>query len=76
MAKRVKKTIITGITAGEAEEAFAAYAKADAQQAKITAEIELACANGETLRITQLQAPGKKRMSAADFLRGHPLKVE
>ena len=40
MAKRVKKTIITGITAGEAEEAFASYAKADAQQTKITAEIE------------------------------------
>lgn len=38
--------------------------------------IEIACADGETLRITQLQAPGKKRMAAADFLRGHPLKVE
>ncbi len=38
--------------------------------------IEIACAGGETLRITQLQAPGKKRMPAADFLRGHPLKPE
>ena len=36
--------------------------------------IEIACADGETLRITELQAPGKKRMKAADFLRGHPLK--
>lgn len=44
MAKRVKKTVITGVSMSEAEEAFAAYAKADAQQAKITAEIELACA--------------------------------
>lgn len=35
--------------------------------------IEIACAGGETLRITQLQAPGKKRMAAGDFLRGHPL---
>jgi methionyl-tRNA formyltransferase len=35
--------------------------------------IEIACAGGETLRITQLQAPGKKRMAAADYLRGHPL---
>lgn len=35
--------------------------------------VEIACAGGETLRITQLQAPGKKRMAAADYLRGHPL---
>lgn len=38
--------------------------------------IEIACAQGQTIRVTQLQAPGKKRMAAADFLRGHPLKVE
>lgn len=35
--------------------------------------IEIACAACETLRITSLQAPGKKRMSAADYLRGHPI---
>ena len=38
--------------------------------------IEIACADGETIRVTQLQAPGKKRMAAADFLRGHPLQAE
>ncbi len=38
--------------------------------------LEIACANGETLRITELQAPGKKRMKAADFLRGHTVRVE
>ena len=38
--------------------------------------IEMACANGETLYITELQAPGKKRMSAADYLLGHTLPVE
>lgn len=38
--------------------------------------IEIACAEGETLMITELQAPGKKRMKAADFLRGHPIKTE
>ena len=37
--------------------------------------IEIACADGQTLRITELQAPGKKRMSAGDFLRGHRLTV-
>ncbi len=37
--------------------------------------IEIACAGGETVMITELQAPGKKRMSAADFLRGHSIPV-
>lgn len=40
------------------------------------AGLEVACANGETLMITELQAPGKKRMKAADFLRGHKIKVD
>ena len=38
--------------------------------------LEIACADGETLLITELQAPGKKRMGAEDFLRGHQIKVE
>ena len=33
--------------------------------------LEFVCGNGETLLITELQAPGKKRMLASDFLRGH-----
>ena len=37
------------------------------------AGIEVACGGGETLLLTELQAPGKKRMKAADWLRGHPL---
>ena len=41
MAKRVKKIIITGVTREAADEAFAKYAKADAESAKITADIEL-----------------------------------
>jgi len=44
MAKRQKKTIITGVSREAADEAFASYAKADAQSAKITADIELQCA--------------------------------
>ena len=35
--------------------------------------IEVVCGGGETLVITELQAPGGKRMRAADYLRGHPL---
>lgn len=38
--------------------------------------IEFACAGGRTIMITQIQAPGKKRMSCADFLRGHQIRVE
>ena len=37
--------------------------------------IEVVCGSGETVMITQLQAPGKKRMNAADFLRGRKIKV-
>lgn len=44
MAKREKKVIIAGVTREAADEAFAVYAKADAQSAKITADIELQCA--------------------------------
>ena len=44
MAKRQKKTIISGVTKEAAEEAFALYAKAEAERTKIAAEIELKCA--------------------------------
>ena len=38
--------------------------------------IEIACLGGETLLITELQAAGKKRMKASDYLLGHPIKVD
>ena len=38
--------------------------------------IEVACGGGQTLRITEIQAAGKKRMSAAAFLLGHPMKAD
>ncbi len=41
---RQKKTIITGVTRERADEAFATYAKSNAQIQKINAEIELQCA--------------------------------
>jgi len=43
MAKREKKTIISGVTREAADEALATYAMADAQAAKIAADIELQC---------------------------------
>ena len=39
------------------------------------AGIEIACADGQTLLVTELQAPGKKRMRAGDFLRGHRITI-
>ena len=38
--------------------------------------IEFACGGGHTLLVTELQAPGKKRMQAADYLLGHPIQVK
>lgn len=35
--------------------------------------IVMACGGGSLLRVRELQPDGKKRMAAADFLRGHPL---
>ena len=35
--------------------------------------IEIACGDGETVLLTEVQAPGKKRMPAVDYLRGHKL---
>ena len=37
------------------------------------AGLDSVCGGGELLRITELQAPGGKRMRAADWLRGHSL---
>ena len=39
--KREKKTVYTGITSEQMEQAFADYAKADARQQKITAEMDI-----------------------------------
>ena len=35
--------------------------------------IEIACGDGEPVLLTEVQAPGKKRMPAEDYLRGHKL---
>ena len=35
--------------------------------------IEIACGDGETVLLTEVQAPEKKRMPAEDYLRGHKL---
>ena len=37
--------------------------------------VAVACGDGKSLVITQLQADGGKRMAAADYLRGHPITI-
>ncbi len=37
--------------------------------------IDIACGDGNVLRVLELQPPGKKRMTAAAYLAGHPIKV-
>lgn len=37
--------------------------------------IAVACGDGKSLVITELQADGGKRMAAADYLRGHPIQL-
>ena len=37
--------------------------------------IDIVCGDGQLLRILELQPPGKKRMSAAAYLAGHPIKL-
>ena len=38
--------------------------------------IEIACGEGRTVMVTELQAPGKKRMKASDYILGHPIALE
>ena len=37
--------------------------------------VEIGCGDGMSILITEVQASGKKRMPASDYLRGHPLEV-
>lgn len=65
---RQKKTIITGVTREAADEAFATYAKSDAQIQKINAEIELQCAKIREKYSDKLSALGIEKDKAFDVL--------
>lgn len=62
--------IFGSVNLGEATSAAAGTILAAGKQG-----IDVACGDGKILRITQLQAPGGKRMAAADYLRGHPITL-
>ena len=65
---RQKKTIITGVTREAADEAFATYAKSDAQIQKINAEIELQCAKIREKWADKLSILGAEKDKAFDVL--------
>lgn len=71
MAKREKKVIITGVTREVADEAFAVYAKSDAQSAKITAEIELQCAKIREKYASKLAELEDEKAKAFDTLQAY-----
>lgn len=66
--KREKKTIIFGVTREVAEEAFATYAKSDAQLQKISAEIELQCAKIREKYQDKIAELSKSKIESFDVL--------
>ncbi|MBR1839370.1 MAG: host-nuclease inhibitor Gam family protein [Prevotella sp.] len=68
MAKRQKKVVITDVTREQADEAFAQYAKAEAQIQKINAEIELQCAKTREKYADKLAILAKEKDEAFNTL--------
>lgn len=65
---RKKKTIIVGVTREQADDAFASYAKSDAQIQKINAEIDLQCAKIREKHADRLSVLTIERDAAFDIL--------
>ena len=68
MATRKKKVIITGVSREAADEAFATYAKSDAQVQKINADIELQCAKIREKYADKLATLSEEREQAFETL--------
>ena len=68
---RAKKTIINGVSREAAETAFATYAKAEAQRAKITADIELQCAKIREKYASRLTELDEEKTQAFDTLQAY-----
>lgn len=71
---RQKKTIISGVSREAADEAFATYAKSDAQIQKIQAEIELQCAKVREKFADKLATLGDARDKAFDVLQSYAME--
>ena len=68
MAIRKKKVIITGVSREAADEAFATYAKSDAQLQKINADIELQCAKYREKYAEKIATLSEEREQAFETL--------
>lgn len=68
---RKKKVVVTGVTRDEAEQAFGAYAKADAEMQRITACIELQCAKIREKWQDRLLQLTEERDGAFDVLQSY-----
>lgn len=71
---RQKKTLIQGITAEQANDAFAHYAKADAQISRINADIELQCAKLREKWADELTRLDTEREKAFDTLQAYAVE--
>ena len=75
MAKtREKKTVYSGITSEQMEQAFADYAKADARQQKITAEMDVAMTKIREKWQDELQKLTETKDNAFDILQAYALE--
>lgn len=75
MAKtREKKTVYSGITSEQMEQAFADYAKADARQQKITAEMDIQMAKIREKWQDELAKLAETKDNAFDILQAYALE--
>ena len=74
MATRQRKTLIQGISQEQANDAFATYAKADAQIQKINAEIELQCAKIREKQADRLSQLDAEREQSFDVLQAYAVE--
>lgn len=72
--KREKKTVYTGISSEQMEQAFADYAKADARQQKITAEMDIQMAKIREKWQDELTKLAETKETSFDILQAYALE--
>ncbi len=72
--KREKKTVYTGVSSEQMEQAFADYAKADARQQKITAEMDIQMAKIREKWQDELTKLAETKDNAFDILQAYALE--
>ena len=75
MAKtREKKTVYSGVTSEQMEQAFAEYAKADARQQKIMADMDVAMTKIREKWQDELQKLGETKDNAFDIMQAYAME--